>query len=173
MAVNWSVQRTRLTQAVRHRHRVGVDRLPARRLATLVATVAVAVAIGHVLFANAVEDVPLGRAIAGTPAYLADTFLRGELGETPGGGCNPSEFIALCAHWGRQGIDDMLRDRVPVDLQLIVGGMLLGTLLGIAGGRGCGAYPRTFAARVLRGATAVVLSCPPYFLGFVFLMWFS
>ena len=29
-----------------------------------------------------------------------------------------------------------MHDRVPVDLQLVVGGMLLGTFLGIVAGRG-------------------------------------
>ena len=67
-------------------------------------------------------------------------------------------------------IDDLLRDRVPIDLQLLLGGVLLGTLAGVWGGRRCALRPRSFSARVLHVATAFLLSCPPYFLAFMILI---
>ena len=63
-----------------------------------------------------------------------------------------------------------MHDRVPVDLQLVVGGMLLGTFLGIVAGRWCAAYPRTWVTSALRVAIAFLLSCPPYFLAAVVLV---
>ena len=70
-------------------------------------------------------------------------------------------------------IDDMLRERVPIDLQLLLGGLLLGTLARRRGGRCCAMRPRSLLARVLHVATALLLSCPPYFLAFMVLIWFS
>ena len=67
----------------------------------------------------------------------------------------------------------MLRERVPVDLQLLLGGLLLGTLLGVAGGRYCATHPGTRRTRVIHGATAFQLSCPPYFLACSCCIYFS
>ena len=55
-----------------------------RRLGALVATVLVAVALGHVFLSASVDEVPLGEVLRGTPAWIGDV-LRGDLGETPGG----------------------------------------------------------------------------------------
>ena len=100
------------------------------------------------------------------------------MGETTGAGCNPSirgqiGHIALCSGWEHGSVQGMLRARVPVDLQLIIGGLLLGTFLGVAAGRWCAAYPRAWITRGPRGVIAVLLSCPPYFLALVFLVLFS
>ena len=67
----------------------------------------------------------------------------------------------------------MLSVGFPVDVQLIVVGMVLGTLMGVLAGRWCAAYPRTWSTRSLHGLIAVLLSCPPYFLAFLVLIWFS
>ncbi len=143
----------------------------------LVLTTLLAVSVGHVTFNAGLDQMSWGAAIKDTPAHLAD-IVQGELGETNGAGCNPTrrrrpEFIQLCASWGRQTIAAMLHDRAPVDLQLIIGGMLLGTFLGIVAGRWCAAYPRTWITRALRVAIAFLLSCPPYFLALVVLVLFS
>jgi peptide/nickel transport system permease protein len=118
-----------------------------------------------------------GAATADTPAHLAD-IVQGQLGDTDGAGCNPTkrripEFIELCTGWGRQTVRAMMHDRVPVDLQLIIGAMLLGTFLGVVAGRWCAAYPRGWITRALHVAIAFLLSCPPYFLALLVLVWFS
>ena len=156
-----------------------MHRLLARRSAALVLTTLLALSVAHVLF-NAhtgVDQMGWGAAIRDTPAHLA-ALVQGELGETNGEGCNPGrqqkgENVDLCVGWGQQTVAAMMRERVPVDLQLILGGMLLGTFLGIAAGRWCAAHPRTWITRALHVATAVLLSCPPYLLAFMVLVWFS
>jgi peptide/nickel transport system permease protein len=154
-----------------------VHHFVARRLAALVLTTLLAVSVGHVLFNAGLDRMSWGAASADTPAHLAH-IVQGDLGETDGAGCNPTrrakpDFIPLCASWGRGTVGALMRDRVPVDLQLIVGGMLLGTFLGIAAGRWCAAYPRTWITRTLHVAIAFLLSCPPYFLALVVLLLFS
>lgn len=140
-------------------------------------TTLLALSVGHVLFNAGLDQMSWGAAIGDTPAHLAD-IVRGELGETDGAGCNPAmrrrpDSIELCASWGRQTVAAMMQDRVPVDLQLIIGGMLLGTLLGVVAGRWCAAHPRTWLSRALHVAIALLLSCPPYLLALVVLIWFS
>jgi peptide/nickel transport system permease protein len=154
-----------------------VHHVLARRLAALVLTTLLAVSVGHVLFNAGLDRMSWGAATVDTPAHLAD-IVQGELGETDGAGCNPTrrrrpDFIPLCASWGQQTVGAMMRDRVPVDLQLIIGGMLLGTVLGILAGRWCAAYPRTWITRTLHVAIAFLLSCPPYFLALMVLVFFS
>ncbi|HWK25629.1 MAG TPA: ABC transporter permease [Solirubrobacter sp.] len=154
-----------------------MHKLLARRFAALVLTTLLAVSAAHVLFNGGLDRMSWGAAATNTPAHLADV-VRGELGQTNGAGCNPTqrrrpEFIQLCASWGRQSVAGMMRDRVPIDLQLIVGGLLLGTLLGLLAGRWCAGYPNAWITRGLRGAIALLLSCPPYVLALAVLLWFS
>lgn len=151
----------------------------ARRLPALVLTAILSISIGHVLFTShtGVDQMTFGAAIADTPGHLLDV-VRGELGVTNGEGCNPgrkrkADPVMLCTGWGTGTVAAMMRDRVPVDLQLIVGGLLLGTLLGVAAGRWCAAHPRTRLTRVLHVTIAFLLSCPPYFLAFAVLVFFS
>ncbi len=146
----------------------------------LVGTVIAAVAIAHVFLNTTVEGHQLTSAIRGTPAYLLDGFVRGDFGATFGGGCQarsgfaPSNgSVKPCASYPEGEIDDLLRDRVPIDLQLLLGGLLLGTLTGIWGGRRCAMRPRSVSARVLHVATAFLLACPPYFLAYMILIWFA
>ena len=154
-----------------------MHRLLARRLAALVLTTLLALSVAHVLFNGGLERKSWGAATVDTPAHLAD-IVEGKLGRTSGAGCNPGqrrvpEYIQLCVGWGPQTVGAMMRERVPVDLQLILGGMLLGTFLGIVAGCWCAAHPGTWITRALRVAIAFLLSCPPYLLALVVLMWFS
>lgn len=155
----------------------GVHRVLARRLAALVLTMLLALSVGHVLFNAGLDQMGWGEAIADAPSRLVD-IARGELGFTTGEGCNPTkrrraEYVELCVAWGPQTVAQMMRDRVPVDLQLIVGGMLLGTLLGVLAGRWCATHPRSRSTRALHVAIAFLLSCPPYFLAFAILVLFA
>jgi peptide/nickel transport system permease protein len=159
---------------------VKVRRYFAHRLGVLVATVVAAVAIAHVFLNATVEGYRLTTAIRGTPAYLFDGFVRGDFGATIGGGCRPRSGsvrpdgdVKPCASYPAGEIDDLLRERVPIDLQLLLGGMLLGSLAGVVGGRMCAMRPGSAAARFLRAATAFLLSCPPYFLAFLILIYFA
>ncbi len=149
----------------------------AGRLGALVLTVVAAVAIAHVFLNATVEGYRLTTAIRSTPGYLFDGFIRGDLGTTFGGGCPPAvppePRVKPCGSYPPGKIGDLLRERVPIDLQLLLGGMLLGTLAGVWGGRRCAIRPRSLSARVLHVATALMLSCPPYFLAFLFLIYFA
>jgi len=146
-----------------------------RRLAAFVLTVLIAAALGHVLFVTSLEDVPLGQAVRNIPTYLVDTFVHGDLGSTSGGDCGPSHegTVALCASYGASPVDVMLRERGLVDVQLLLGSLLLGTLLGLVAGRHAASRPRARVTRVIHGSVAFLLSCPPYFLGFVVLWYFA
>jgi peptide/nickel transport system permease protein len=154
-----------------------MHRVLARRLAALVLTTLLALSLAHVLFAAGTARMSLGAATADTPAHLAH-IVEGKLGRTNGAGCNPGqrqrpEYIQLCTGWGAETVGAMMRERVPVDLQLILGGMLLGTFLGVLAGGWCAAYPETWLTRALRVAIAFLLSCPPYLLALMILVWFS
>jgi peptide/nickel transport system permease protein len=149
-----------------------VHRLLARRLVALVLTTLTALSIGHVIFNAGLDRMSWGAAIADTPAHVVD-IVQGELGETGGGGCNPKERVALCASYGSGTIRHLLHERLPIDVQLVVGGLLLGTLLGVLAGRWCAGYPQRFSTRLLHVLIGFLQSCPPYFLAFVCLMWFS
>jgi peptide/nickel transport system permease protein len=156
---------------------VHMHRLLTRRLAALVLTTLLALSVGHVLFNGGLEKMSWGAATADTPGHLVD-IVQGKLGSTSGEGCNPGqrylqEYIQLCVGWGPMTVNAMMRQRVPVDLQLIIGGMLLGTFLGIAAGRWCAAYPFTWVTRALRVAIAILLSCPPYLIALLVLILFS
>lgn len=149
----------------------------ARRVVALVLTTLLALSVGHVLFNAGLDQMSWGAAFRDTPGHLAD-LVQGELGDTDGMGCNPGrrrkgEYIELCADWARQSVAAMVADRVPVDLALLIGGMVLGTLLGIAAGRWCAAHPGTRITRAIHVAIAFLLSCPPYLLAFAVLVFFS
>jgi peptide/nickel transport system permease protein len=152
-----------------------MHRYIARRLGALVGTILLATAIANVLFATSIDQLSFGAAVRAVPAYLGDTFLRGEFGTTGGGGCGAQSegVFLLCSTYGRGPVGDMLRERGMVDLQLLVGGLLLGTLLGLWAGRYTSAHPGTRRTRLIHGATAVLMSCPPYFLAFVVLWYFA
>ena len=149
----------------------------AQRVGVLVVTVVAAVAIAHVFLNTTVEGYRLTTAIGGTPGYLFDGFFRGDFGETFGGGCPPAvppdTRPKPCASYPPGEIADLLRHRVPVDLQLLLGALLLGTLAGVVGGRICATRPRAPVTRVLHVATALQLACPPYFLAFLILIYFA
>jgi peptide/nickel transport system permease protein len=154
-----------------------MHRLLARRLVALVLTTLLALSFAHILFNGGLEKMTWGGAAVNVPSHLAD-LARGRWGHTTGAGCNPGqrylqEYIQMCTGWGPGTVRGMMRQRVPVDLQLIIGGMVLGTFLGIVAGRWCAAYPSGWITRSLRVAIAFLLSCPPYFLALMVLLWFS
>jgi peptide/nickel transport system permease protein len=146
------------------------------RLGTLVATVLVAVVLGHVFLSASVDEVPLGEVLRGTPAWIGDV-LGGDLGETPGGHCTQigpfGNYEALCASYEASTVSDMLRTRVPIDLSLLLGGLLVGIALGVAVGRHCARYPGSPLTRALHVLTAFQLSTPVFFLALLVIYSFS
>jgi peptide/nickel transport system permease protein len=153
-----------------------MHRLLARRLAALVVTTLIALSFGHVIFNAGLDQMSWGAAITDIPGHLRD-IVTGNLGEATGFKCNPPkgrpDQIELCASYNPDKITHVLHERLMVDVQLLVGGMLLGTLFGVLAGRWCAAHPDGFVTRILHVAVSFLQSCPPYFLAFLFLIWFS
>jgi peptide/nickel transport system permease protein len=153
-----------------------VVRFIALRLAVLAGTVVIATALVHIFLGSAVEQAPLGETVRHTPDFLA-RFLRGEFGKTDGGGCPPVLPPVLrdpqCGQYGADDIARMMRQRVVVDLQLIIGGVLLALLIGIPAGRMLATRPLAHRSRFARVATAFQLASPPYWLGYMILVFFA
>jgi peptide/nickel transport system permease protein len=157
-----------------------VHRVLVRRLGALAATVLVATMLGHIYLTAAVGEESVGGAIAGTPSFLFDALARGELGQTPGGGCNlsdgspPNKFnTPLCASYPAAPVAAMLRERLPIDISLLLGGLTFGTLLGVLGGRWCATRPRSRRTKGLHLATALQLSMPAFLQALIVLFYFS
>ena len=70
-------------------------------------------------------------------------------------------------------IEDLIRQGLPADLSLLGGAIIIGMLLGIAGGAYCAAYPRTRWARVLESASAVLMITPVYVVALMTLLLFG
>src|SRR3712207_5440282 len=102
-----------------------------RRVGVLIATVLVAVSIGHV-FLLSTGDETLVHAVKGTPGYLRDVFLRFDLGTTTGRRCGKPDSLhpggPLCASYSPDSVSHMLVARVSLDVLLLLGGVLVGLL---------------------------------------------
>jgi peptide/nickel transport system permease protein len=145
-----------------------------RRVGVLIATVLAAATLGHVLIASSGDDT-LSSAVSSTPGYLHDTFLRFDLGETAGKSFNQlrDPCTPLCPAYGAGPVGRMFRERVPVDLALLLGGLLIGTTVGVAGGRFCATHEGRRRTRVLHATTALQLSSPVFFQTMLVLFYFS
>jgi peptide/nickel transport system permease protein len=126
----------------------------ARRALSGAATVVAVPALSFVFWTMQVEDGPwsLGGdrpSVWGRLAtYLQDTFIHFELGRSTELGAAP--------------VSQTIRDGLPVDLTLLLGGLILGTLGGVAGGLACVRRRRGALARALRGAATLALCVPVY-----------
>jgi peptide/nickel transport system permease protein len=144
-----------------------------RRVGVLVATVLVAAAAGHV-FLTATDGERFTSAVSGAPRFLVDAFVHRDLGVTEGKGCNQrDEYHPLCVTYGRSTIAAMLRERVPIDVSLLLGGLVLGLLGGVAGGRWCATRPESRRTKALHVVTALQLSSPVFFEALLVLFYFS
>ena len=70
-------------------------------------------------------------------------------------------------------VADVLRDGVPADLQLLIGGVLTGLAAGIAGGLYCAARPNGAAAHALHVVAMVGVCAPVYVVGLLTLLLFG
>jgi peptide/nickel transport system permease protein len=144
-----------------------------RRVGVLVATVLVAAAMGHV-FLTATNGDRFTSAVASAPRFLVDAFVHRDLGSTDGKGCNQvGEYHPLCVTYGRSTIAAMLRERVPIDVSLLLGGLVIGLLGGVAGGRWCATRPESRRTKALHVVTALQLSSPVFFQALLVIFYFS
>ena len=91
--------------------------------------------------------------------YLGDVFLHGDFGVS-----TQRPFLP---------VRTLLAEAIPADLSLLVGAMIVGPLLGIAGGTVCAQRPGSWVARGLEAVAAVFLCAPVYFVGFLTVLLFS
>jgi peptide/nickel transport system permease protein len=92
------------------------------------------------------------------PGYLSDTFLHLRLGSSP-------KF--------QKSLHDVVLDGLPVDVALLVGGMALGVAIGLGTGLATGSRRRTGVDRALSVGSALGLSAPVYWFGFIVLTLFA
>ena len=130
----------------------------AKRLAALVATVVLAPTVAFAVF-NSLSGRSGGESLPIVAwDYAVRTFWHFDLGVTASYG----EPVSHVIWWS-----------LPADLALVIGGLVSGVLLGLAGGLFCAIRPRSLATRVIHGAQVFVLSSPPYWFAFMTLILFA
>jgi peptide/nickel transport system permease protein len=92
------------------------------------------------------------------PGYLSDTFLHQRLGDAP-------SF--------QKSLRDVVLEGLPVDVALLVGGTVFGVAIGLATGLVSGSRRRSAADRALSIGTALAMSAPVYWFGFIVLTLFA
>jgi ABC-type dipeptide/oligopeptide/nickel transport system permease component len=128
-----------------------------RRLTALVATVIIAPTVAYVVFGALAGT--LGESVpSGAWHYVTRTFWHGDFGY--------SERFQGSMH-------DVLVWTLPVDVSMVVGGLVVGMALGIAGGMVAASRPGTFRSGALQGLAAFFLCCPPYWLPLMLLILFA
>jgi peptide/nickel transport system permease protein len=142
-----------------------VRSLPAFILTRLLAVLAVLLAVTVITFLMLHLLRP--EAWAGDPRstwtqlvdYLEGVFLHWDFGQS----------------WDRQGrpVAEYLNSRIPADVSLLAGGLVVGTVAGLAGGAVCATRPRSFAARVLELLAAFFICAPVYWVGLMLILTFG
>jgi peptide/nickel transport system permease protein len=77
------------------------------------------------------------------------------------------------ARTANREVATLIREGLPADLNLLVGGIALGLLAGIAGGAYCAARPDRFSARALETLAALFMCAPVYVVGLLGLLLFG
>jgi peptide/nickel transport system permease protein len=129
----------------------------ARRLAALAATVVLAPTLAYVVFGGLAGR--LGESLpAAASDYVVKTFWHFDFGVS-----------------GRFNgpMSDVLSWTLPVDVTLVVGGLLLGLVLGLAAGVVAVSRPGTVVSRALQTLGVFLICCPPYWLPFLLLIFFA
>jgi peptide/nickel transport system permease protein len=90
--------------------------------------------------------------------YLRGAFLHFDLGFSRG---------------LRRPVADVVREGLPADVQLLIGGTAAGLVLGIAGGMFCAARPRSLGAHVLHVIAMIGVCAPVYAVGLAILLLFG
>ena len=91
--------------------------------------------------------------------FLDRTFVHADLGRS----------------WtiGHRRVTEMVLEGLPADISLLAGGIVIGTLAGIAGGAVCAVRPKSLVARGLGLFAAVAVCAPVYWIGLVAIFLFS
>jgi peptide/nickel transport system permease protein len=131
-----------------------------RRLLALAAVVVVTPAAAFVLLGALADGTTLWAKAGELPAYLADTFLRLDFGVV---GAPPDE----------EQVSDLVLGGLPVDLTLLVGGIVVGVAGGVTCGLLAAGRPRSAADRALDVGSALAISFPVYLFANVVLFIFS
>jgi ABC-type dipeptide/oligopeptide/nickel transport system permease component len=126
-------------------------------IGVVLATVVACSALIAVLHA---DDAPRAGVVAGTVEGVRLKVLHGDFGvSTVEPGAVPASTLFARG--------------VAVDIQLLAGGLVIGTVLGIVGGRLSAAHARTRLARALEVAASVALCMPVYVAGYGLLSLFA
>lgn len=133
-----------------------------RRIATVVLVVVVATSLTYAFFRLARPELYAydGRSVLGAlVSYLERAFLHFDFGVS----------------WqaGQDNVAELVRTRFGADVSLVVGGVVIGVVAGMAGGAVCAARPRSLAARGLFAAATLALCTPVYWLGLVSVFMFG
>jgi peptide/nickel transport system permease protein len=129
-----------------------------RKLAALALTVVLAPTVVWTVFNGL-------RGTGGQPLYdvaadyVVATYWHFDLGTSP-------------AYYGGK-VSSVVAYTLPADIALVVGGIAAGIGLGTAAGLACIAWPGSILSRGLHLVPAVVMSSPPYWLGFMVLIFFA
>jgi peptide/nickel transport system permease protein len=129
----------------------------ARRLVALAATVVIAPTLAYVVF-NGMAGTLSDSVPASAWDYVVKTFWHRDLGVS-------ERFQGPM--W------DVMVWSVPVDLALVVGGIVLGMGIGLTTGLIAAAREGSRLGRGLQGASVFLLCCPPYWLAFMLLIFFA
>jgi len=142
-----------------------VKSLPAFILTRLLAVVTVVLAVTVIVFL--MLHVLRPEAWAGDPRslftqlvdYVRGVFLHYDFGTS----------------WENQrpAVADKLNERVPADISLLVGGLVVGTVAGMAGGAYCATRPGRPFTRVLEALAAFFLCAPVYWVGLMLILTFG
>jgi peptide/nickel transport system permease protein len=117
-------------------------------------------AVSFVLLGALAEGTTLWAKARDLPAYLVDTFVHLDLGVV---GVPPEE----------EQVRDLVLDGLPVDLALLLGGIVVGVVGGVACGLLAAGRPRSATDRALDLGSAVAISFPVYLFANVVLFVFS
>jgi peptide/nickel transport system permease protein len=127
-----------------------------RRLAGAVAVLLIVPSLSFVFFTVSYRGGPVFSQLWD---YLHATFITRDLGR--------SEVV------GQPSVGRLLRDGVPIDVALLLGGFGLGIAGGVLAGAAVARRPRSRRAAVLNWLAALALSAPVYATGFLVVVYFG
>src|SRR4051794_1502100 len=134
--------------------------LIARTLSAVGVVIATIFACSALIAVLLPKDAPKPGVVAGTVEGMRLKVLHGDFG--------PSRVEP-----GAVPVTTIFARGVVVDVYLLAGGLVAGTLLGILGGRVCAGRPRSSVARALEALASVALCMPVYVAGYGLLSLFA
>jgi peptide/nickel transport system permease protein len=129
-----------------------------RRLLAVAVVVVLAGSLAFVVVGSLTDGVTLWRKAAHLPRFLSDSFLHHDFG-----------YSGLY----KEGWWEVMRSGLGVDLTLVVAGLVIGNVVGVSVGLRAGAERRSARDRAYTVVSAVALSLPVYWFGFMVLTLFA